>query len=386
MTALWFAPPAGAGPGDASSRTRRRCSTPSSTCSATSTARYLTELRELRRPAGLPVAHQGPRPGRLLDRLGRPRRGRAAVRGRGPSLRRRCTSAPRPAGRFVALIGDAELDEGNVWEAIARAGRDQGLGNVLWIVDLNRQSLDRVVPGMKVGALERHVRRTSGWQVLEVKYGRRLRAAFAEPGARGCGGASTRCPTRSTRRCSRLRGAELRDRVPRRAPTPTVRGRARRAVRRRRPARRSSPNLGGHDLGDAARRVRGGRRRAPTDRRVVFAYTMKGWGLPFAGDPLNHSALLIGRADRRAARRGRASRRRPSGTASTPTPTRAGCVRTRPSGCDGPTSQRPTARIAVPSHDAVGALAQPSRRRPRRRSAGVLVGAGRATEVGATGS
>ena len=52
----------------------------------------------------------------------------------------------RDRSRFVALMGDAELDEGNVWEAIADPAT-QGLGNVLWIVDFNRQSLDRVVPG-----------------------------------------------------------------------------------------------------------------------------------------------------------------------------------------------------------------------------------------------
>lgn len=50
---------------------------------------------------------------------------------------------PRPAARFIALVGDAELDEGNIWEAIADPSL-QGLGNVMWIVDANRQSLDRV--------------------------------------------------------------------------------------------------------------------------------------------------------------------------------------------------------------------------------------------------
>src|SRR5918998_6767340 len=50
--------------------------------------------------------------------------------------------------RFIALVGDAELDEGNVWETVAEEAV-QGLGNVLWIVDLNRQSLDRVVPGVR---------------------------------------------------------------------------------------------------------------------------------------------------------------------------------------------------------------------------------------------
>lgn len=86
----------------------------------------------------------------------------------------------RDASRFVALLGDAELDEGNVWEAIADPAT-AGLGNVLWIVDFNRQSLDRVVPGVRAAQWQSQFE-AAGWQVLEVKYGRRLRTAFAEPG------------------------------------------------------------------------------------------------------------------------------------------------------------------------------------------------------------
>ena len=83
-------------------------------------------------------------------------------------------------GRFISLLGDAELDEGNLWEAVAEP-LTRGLGNALWIVDLNRQSLDRVIPGIRAAELEAHFR-TSGWDVIELKYGHRLRAAFEQPG------------------------------------------------------------------------------------------------------------------------------------------------------------------------------------------------------------
>ncbi len=53
-----------------------------------------------------------------------------------------------PERRYISLVGDAELDEGSVWEAVAEPALS-GLGNVLWIVDLNRQSLDRVIPGIR---------------------------------------------------------------------------------------------------------------------------------------------------------------------------------------------------------------------------------------------
>src|SRR3954471_24843328 len=88
--------------------------------------------------------------------------------------------ASRRQPRFIALLGDAELDEGNVWEAIADPAT-QGLGNVMWLVDFNRQSLDRVVPGVRI-AQWRGQFEAAGWHVVEVKYGRRLEAAYAEPG------------------------------------------------------------------------------------------------------------------------------------------------------------------------------------------------------------
>ena len=86
-----------------------------------------------------------------------------------------------PAGaRFIALVGDAELDEGNVWEANADAALE-GLGDVMWIVDANRQSLDRVIPGQKIKKLMEFFD-GSGWHVVEAKYGRLLQAAFARDG------------------------------------------------------------------------------------------------------------------------------------------------------------------------------------------------------------
>ena len=85
----------------------------------------------------------------------------------------------RPRSRFIALLGDAELDEGNVWEAIFDPVT-HGLGNVMWVVDFNRQSLDRVVPGVRI-AHWRGQFEAAGWHVAEVKYGRRLQAEFTQP-------------------------------------------------------------------------------------------------------------------------------------------------------------------------------------------------------------
>ena len=88
-------------------------------------------------------------------------------------------SRDRPDRRFISLVGDAELDEGSVWEAIAEPDM-ANLPNILWVVDLNRQSLDRVIPGIRVRSW-REMFAANGWRVIDAKYGKRLEAAFAEP-------------------------------------------------------------------------------------------------------------------------------------------------------------------------------------------------------------
>ena len=88
----------------------------------------------------------------------------------------------RPDARFIALVGDAELDEGNVWEAIADPATE-GLGNFTMVVDLNRQSLDRVIPDIAAQRLIKFFE-DAGWHVVEAKYGSRLRKAFKGKGGR----------------------------------------------------------------------------------------------------------------------------------------------------------------------------------------------------------
>ena len=106
----------------------------------------------------------------------------------------------RPRSRFIALIGDAELDEGNIWEAIADPATD-GLGNVMWIIDVNRQSLDRVVPGMRIAQWEQQFR-AAGWHVVEAKYGAGCRRHSPVRAGNACGPGSMTCRTSTISRCS----------------------------------------------------------------------------------------------------------------------------------------------------------------------------------------
>ena len=86
----------------------------------------------------------------------------------------------RSPERFVAVVGDAELDEGNVWEALLEEPLG-ALGNVLWMVDINRQSLDRVTPDSRPRQLARWFD-AAGWHVIELRWGRRLEALLGKPG------------------------------------------------------------------------------------------------------------------------------------------------------------------------------------------------------------
>src|SRR6266516_6174088 len=124
----------------------------------------------------------------------------------------------RPTRRFIALVGDAELDEGNVWEAIGdETIRGTRLGNVLWIIDLNRQSLDRVIPGIKVQETEA-LFRGLGWQVLEAKYGQRLQAAFQRPGGQALRRRIDDMPNEEYQELVRLPGESARQRLIGEAP------------------------------------------------------------------------------------------------------------------------------------------------------------------------
>lgn len=188
--------------------------------------------------------------------------------------------------RYIALLGDAELDEGNVWEAIIDPST-QGLGNVCWVVDLNRQSLDRVIPGIKARRLKQMFE-ANDWHVVEVKYGGALQSAFAMPGGSELRAHIDAMSNEQYQSLFPLRGEALRSRFCEGAG-PSVR----RFLGNWDDAELASLvlNLGGHDLEailDAFAETD-----AVTDRpSVIFAYTVKGWGLPMAGDPMNHAALL----------------------------------------------------------------------------------------------
>ena len=187
------------------------------------------------------------------------------------------------AGRQYSLLGDAELDEGAVWEAILDPSVAE-LGEIVWIIDMNRQSLDRIVPGIAAGRLQ-GMFSSAGWQVITVKYGCLLQDLFTRPGGKEMQARIDDMPNPEYQRLLRCEPAELRRRLPG-GSEPAARlisglddATLANAIR----------NLGGHDLGALGRTFGLIDDNRPT---VIFAYTIKGYGLPVQGHPQNHSALL----------------------------------------------------------------------------------------------
>ena len=189
------------------------------------------------------------------------------------------------AGRFIAMVGDSELDEGNLWELFIDEFMIASLKNMTLILDYNRQGLDRVVPGVRATRLKALFADCS-WDVIQVKYGRKLQAAFAREGGE-----------RLRHFIDEMRNEEYQGLL--RADGPTVRAaiaaydkRAGQSIEHVADADLPAllSNLGGHDPVELVRALdQAGRSTRPT---LIFAYTIKGYGLPLAGDPLNHSALL----------------------------------------------------------------------------------------------
>jgi pyruvate dehydrogenase E1 component len=192
----------------------------------------------------------------------------------------------RPEGRMIALLGDAELDEGNIFEAILE-GWKQGLRNCWWIVDYNRQSLDAVV---REGLWQRYENlfRNFGWDVVVLKYGSLQQAAFAEPGGDVLRQWIDNCPNQLYSALVFRGGAAWRKRL---LDEIGDQGPVTQLIERRSDDElaRLMNNLGGHDLASIIEAFNG----IDHDRPVCFiAYTIKGLGLPFAGHKDNHAGLM----------------------------------------------------------------------------------------------
>ncbi len=204
----------------------------------------------------------------------------------------------QPRGRMVAIAGDAELDEGNIYECLLE-GWKHDIRNVWWIIDYNRQSLDSTVTDFHYGHFD-DLFESFGWRVLTVKYGKLLEAEFEKPGGEALRGWIDDCPNslysaltykggaiaRGEGREEDLRGwrTHILDAL---GDNPAVRELL--AMHDDASLHLLMTNLGGHDLAALLEAFESISDDRPT---CVLAYTIKGHGLPFAGHKDNHSGIM----------------------------------------------------------------------------------------------
>lgn len=189
-------------------------------------------------------------------------------------------------GRMVALAGDAELDEGNIYEAL-QEGWKNSLRNTWWIIDYNRQSLDGIVREGLFQRIEK-VFETFGWDVVRVKHGALQRTAFSEPGGDKLCHWIDQCSNQEYSALTFMGGAVWRRRL---MDDLGDQGDVSALIDRRNDAELAElmENLGGNCVETMAEAFGS----IDHDRPTCFlAYTIKGWGTPIAGHKDNHGGLM----------------------------------------------------------------------------------------------
>jgi len=191
-----------------------------------------------------------------------------------------------PMGRMVALVGDAELDEGNVYECL-QEGWKHDLRNTWWIIDYNRQSLDGVVREGLWRRIEA-IFGAFGWEVVRLKYGAQQRAAFEEPGGEKLRDWIDACPNQLYSALTFQGGAAWRkrllDEIGDQDPVTTLI-----ETRSDDQLQELMTNLGGQCIETLTEAFDAIHHDGPT---AILAYTIKGWGTPLAGHKDNHAGLM----------------------------------------------------------------------------------------------
>lgn len=196
------------------------------------------------------------------------------------------TSGDGPNGRMVSLMGDAELDEGNVFEALLE-GWKHDVRNLWWVIDYNRQSLDGVVHDYLFQRIKDFFG-TVGWNVVEIKYGKLLQKAFAEPGGDALMKWIDDCPNQLYAALTFQGGEAWRSHL--KADLGRTKGiTALLDEHDDASLQRLMTNLGGHDMTETLEAFNSVTDDTP---QCFVAYTIKGYNTPLAGHKDNHSGLM----------------------------------------------------------------------------------------------
>lgn len=191
---------------------------------------------------------------------------------------------PEDGGRMVALLGDAELDEGNIYECLIEAAKHD-IRNCWWIVDYNRQSLDATTADRMFSRFD-EIFKSCGWRVVTLKYGKAQEAAFHEKGGAALRRWIDETSNADYAALTYLGGPAWRARLER-----DLGAKIRPILDERDDDALAAlmTNLGGHCIETLTEAFDAARDDVPT---MFIAYTIKGFGLPFAGHKDNHAGLM----------------------------------------------------------------------------------------------
>jgi len=194
--------------------------------------------------------------------------------------------AEEKRGRFVATLGDAELDEGNIYECLIEAYKHD-IRNCWWIVDYNRQSLDATTADRMFDRFD-DIFETAGWRVVTLKWGKAQTRAFARPGGKALQAWIEACPNAEFAALTYQGGAAWRARLMA-------------DIGRQAGVRALLESFGDDELhqlmiglgGHCIETLTEAFDRCQDDTPTLFiAYTVKGFGLPLQGHKDNHAGLM----------------------------------------------------------------------------------------------
>lgn len=190
------------------------------------------------------------------------------------------------AGRMISLMGDAELDEGNIYECLIE-GYKHDIRNCWWVVDYNRQSLDSTTADRMFRRFD-DIFETTGWRVITLKHGKLQQAAFTRPGGKSLEDWIENCPNAEFAVLTYQGGAAWRARL-----MADIGGKPN--VKKLLESFDDDglaalmTNLGGHCIESLMDAFDSADDERPT---LFIAYTVKGYGLPLAGHKDNHSGMM----------------------------------------------------------------------------------------------
>lgn len=198
-----------------------------------------------------------------------------------------------PDAHFWAVSGDSEFREGSMYEAVPDFA-DREIGNLTWIVDYNRQSLDgpRIVNEKQMHSTDAdRIEKTmaaNGWEVIQVRHGAKRQALFKKPGGDVF---------------KNFLEHELTDYELQALLLVQDMKALKKGIVKEHPNMKkfidnvsdqelfeSFRDFGGHDIMLMAEAMLQSKKstRRPT---IIIAHTLKGWGLKMAAAPGNHSSL-----------------------------------------------------------------------------------------------